>query len=247
MPGCRLKPITLDVGLERKYLVRSRFNSNLAQKKLSPQKKVSSLSKEDLVKDLPFGKELVYSKEEIISLAGDSRPIEVEIACGTGDFLVALAKENQDKFFIGVDYALPCLQRAIKTAQGKNVENILFFYGTAHDFIENDFRNFTFDRIMINFPDPWPKKRHIKRRIINKNFLLSLWHQLADGASVISATDVYSLYLYHNSLFKYESLFKEAGSTDFNEIKKNYYSKISKYQKKNLSGSSKVFYTHFKK
>ena len=95
----------------------------------------------------------------------------LEIACGTGDFLCAMAKENPSINFLGVDYALPVIERAVVKAEVANLDNLLFYVGRAQDFFAYDMKHELFDLVMINFPDPWPKKKHHKRRIVQPQVL----------------------------------------------------------------------------
>ena len=93
----------------------------------------------------------------------------VEIACGTGDFICAMAEKNPVVNFIGVDYALPVIERAVIKAEEKHLNNLLFYIGRAEDFFAYDMTNEMFDFVMVNFPDPWLKKKHHKRRIVQAN------------------------------------------------------------------------------
>ncbi len=186
----------------------------------------------------------------------DKKLWEMEIGCGTGEFIVSVANQHREKNFIGLDWALPCLQRAIKKADQFNLNNVLFYHGSAFDGLKYDFKDFRFNKIMINFPDPWPKKKHWKRRIVSTDFLKIVKDKLLPNGELITITDLYSLFLYHNTLIEESNLYFEPCENPFeNSFEKrehstpycSYYKEISKYQRKNLSGSKKVFYTHHRK
>ncbi len=240
MFGCRLKPIPLSLALEKKYLVKNRFNS-FHNNQLIFKKGIEA--KAIVNEHQPFTAAEMQEKNARFTTSS----LELEIACGMGDFLIEIARKFKGNFFVGVDWSLACLQRAVKKAQDYNLDNVLFYHGDAYDFLKYDFKDFNFTKIMINFPDPWPKKKHWKRRIINLNFLKLLSTKLTATGKLITATDVYPLFLYHNSLIKESENFLQSKTqnnyNNYNAIPHPYYAEASKYQKKNLSGSNKVFYT----
>ena len=171
----------------------------------------------------------------------------VEFCCGTGEFLVRAAQTSQikgqqkDTLFIGVDYIYPCVERGIKLANTQQQDNILFYHGEARDFLW-DLQNFKFKQFMINFPDPWPKKRHLKRRIVNEDFLKILQKSALPNAELITATDVPLLYYYHSEILNGVDFLKNT-LLDPQQLPTEYYNYSSRYERKRLSKSQDIFYT----
>ena len=102
-------------------------------------------------------------------LFNNNNPIEIEIGTGKGKYIISLAIDNPNINFIGVEkYATPLLG-AIKRLEGINLPNLKLICFDAYN-INNVFDH-EIDKIYLNFSDPWPKKRHIKRRLTSPMFL----------------------------------------------------------------------------
>ena len=96
-------------------------------------------------------------------------PIHLEIGCGKGQFLIEMAKKNPDICFLGMEYEESVLVRAIQKANCEDLPNLRFLCWDAARILE------IFDHeisvMYLNFSDPWPKKRHTKRRLTSSPFL----------------------------------------------------------------------------
>ena len=109
---------------------------------------------------------------------GNDHPIHIEIGMGKGQFLLSLAKRNPDINYIGIERYSSVILRAverydeeIKEAETKDfLSNIRFICMDATE-IEEVFAPEEVDKIYLNFSDPWPKKRHARRRLTSKEFL----------------------------------------------------------------------------
>lgn len=99
-----------------------------------------------------------------------SRELHVELGTGKGDFITQLAEKNPDKNFLGLEVEREVVLKAARKIQEKNLKNVrlvLFDINQISEiFAENEI-----DRLYINFCDPWPKKKHAKRRLTHVNFL----------------------------------------------------------------------------
>lgn len=171
--------------------------------------------------------------------------LNLEFCCGIGDFIVQCAKKNKEEFFIGIDYSYPCIQRGIVKAGREELENVAFYCGDGNGFLW-DFQNFIFNVAMINFPDPWFKKRHIKRRIVNKQFIEKLSKIIKKDGIIFTVTDVEDLHNYHLEIFT-ENKYLLNRTKEMNLLEYLYFGNSSSYQQKNLSNSKKNFYTIFQK
>ena len=112
----------------------------------------------------------------------------LEIGFGDGKNLIEKAKINSDMNFYGIEVFKPGIASVLKQVQIQDLDNICLFYGDAKDFLVKIEKPF-FDFIFILFPDPWPKKKHWKRRLINKNFLILIKQNLKEKGSLIVKTD----------------------------------------------------------
>lgn len=101
---------------------------------------------------------------------GNTNPIRIEIGMGKGKFLHALAKENPEINYIGIEKYSSVLLRAIQKMEEEELPNLKFIRMDAED-IEEVFGEGEVDKIYLNFSDPWPKDRHAKRRLPSRQFL----------------------------------------------------------------------------
>ena len=104
------------------------------------------------------------------ALFGNANPIRLEIGMGKGKFLHALAKENPDVNYIGIEKYSTVLLRAVQKMEQEELQNLKFLRMEAEEIAEV-FGEGEVDRIYLNFSDPWPKDRHAKRRLPSREFL----------------------------------------------------------------------------
>ncbi|MBL6785765.1 MAG: tRNA (guanosine(46)-N7)-methyltransferase TrmB [Rickettsiales bacterium] len=125
--------------------------------------------------------------EEIKKFKGK---INLEIGFGSGEFLFSLAKANQDQLFIGCEPFETGVLQLIDKIHTNNLTNIFILADDVFPLLEklpNDF----FNSIYVLFPDPWPKSKHHKRRIISHNNLDIFSAKLKTNANLKVATDHY--------------------------------------------------------
>ena len=111
---------------------------------------------------------------------------QLEIGFGFGESLIHRAQNNKDINYIGCEAYTKGVASLLDKIKTNNINNLKVFYGDARILIENLEDN-SLDKIFILFPDPWPKKRHNKRRIISKEFLELLSHKLKNGGELFFA------------------------------------------------------------
>ncbi|MDB2414507.1 tRNA (guanosine(46)-N7)-methyltransferase TrmB [Rickettsiales bacterium] len=112
----------------------------------------------------------------------------MEIGFGGGEHLVGIAKTNPDTGFIGCEPFTNGVASCLKQIKSENPDNIKLFHGDARLLIEKLPEN-SLNRVFILFPDPWPKFKHHKKRIINNELFKSLSRVIAAGGSLEIATD----------------------------------------------------------
>lgn len=119
---------------------------------------------------------------------GDDRPLGLEIGFGNGEHLANLAAARPDWGFIGVEVHRPGIGALLLKAQAQGSANLRVLAADASAWLEG-LPAGLFHLIVIQFPDPWPKKRHQKRRLIQAPFAARLARLLAGGGELQLATD----------------------------------------------------------
>lgn len=118
----------------------------------------------------------------------------LEIGCGHGHFLTAYAQTYTDEMCVGIDVNRGRIFKARKKADRAKVNNLLFLECDSMEFLELLPPSVLIRKTWILYPDPWPKKRHYKNRIIQQPFLEKLSRQSAAGARIYLRSD-YKPYL----------------------------------------------------
>ncbi len=113
----------------------------------------------------------------------------LEIGFGNGDSLVQQAKDNPQLDFIGIEVHEPGIGHCLLKAQESDVRNLKLINQDAVEVLAAAIPPESLHRINIYFPDPWPKKRHHKRRLIQPAFLAQLHSRLQHGGTLHIATD----------------------------------------------------------
>lgn len=130
-----------------------------------------------------------FNPVSFLEIFGNSNPVEIEIGCGKGKFLVARAQENPGVNFLGIDRVGKWMKRGITRAGKRNLSNLRFLRAEARKFIEEAVSVESISVFHIYFPDPWPKRRHQKRRVVNADLLRLLHSRLVPGGLIEVATD----------------------------------------------------------
>lgn len=99
-----------------------------------------------------------------------ARELYVELGTGKGDFITQIAERNPQINFIGLEVEATCVLAAARKVREKNLSNVRLIVFDVSNIAEL-FAEHEVDRLYINFCDPWPKKRHAKRRLTNVRFL----------------------------------------------------------------------------
>ncbi|QCI17349.1 tRNA (guanosine(46)-N7)-methyltransferase TrmB [Buchnera aphidicola (Aphis helianthi)] len=116
-------------------------------------------------------------------------PVILDIGFGSGNSLVQTAINSYNRNFLGVEVYPPGIGSCLRLAYVANLENIKVIHYNAVEVIENMISNHTLSKIQIFFPDPWPKKRHHKRRMIQYVFLKKILKKLIFGGILHIVTD----------------------------------------------------------
>jgi tRNA (guanine-N7-)-methyltransferase len=177
---------------------------------------------------------------------GNSNPLSLEIGFGNGKFLIEIAALNPHLNFLGIDFYHKGIRKLVSRINKLQLQNIRILYGDARDRIPRVFEDGQLDAIYINFPDPWPKKRHIKRRLIKPEFMSMLTTKVIRDGYIHLATDSES---YANemmeTLSKATGLKNSYGTGKFREQREDF--PQSKYERSFINAGDKIFYLEFQR
>jgi tRNA (guanine-N7-)-methyltransferase len=132
--------------------------------------------------------EMPDSKWDFNKLFGD-KEIIYEIGCGAGDTTIALAKNNPEKIVIAVEVHRPSITQLIEKIKNEKLENIRLAFSDAVQILKERVPDNSLAEIHAYFPDPWPKKRHHKRRLFRKELIDLMLIKLQKGGVIHTATD----------------------------------------------------------
>jgi len=124
------------------------------------------------------------------SLLGNPEfPLIVDIGFGDGELLVATAEDHAESNFIGIEVYDAGIGHCLKLIEQRKINNLKLISGDAVEVMKFGIPDNSINQINLFFPDPWPKKRHHKRRIINNEFILLMSKKLAENGIVNISTD----------------------------------------------------------
>ena len=126
---------------------------------------------------------------DVAALYGRLAPLQLEIGCGMGDAVIAMAAACPEQDFLAVDVHTPGLGNVLRLAERAGLTNVRAAAGDALDLLRRQFTADSLDAVHIYFPDPWPKARHHKRRIIRPDVTALLADRLRPGGALYCATD----------------------------------------------------------
>lgn len=136
-----------------------------------------------------FGIDLGDVQLDPPALFGRIAALTLEIGFGNGDTLVELAAADPDTDFIGIEVHEPGVGHCLLRARDAGIGNLRLIVHDAIEVLKDHVSPDTLDRINLYFPDPWPKKRHHKRRIVQTSFLELCSRALKRGGTLHIATD----------------------------------------------------------
>ncbi len=136
-----------------------------------------------------YGVELSEQALDFHKLFGRKAPVIVEIGFGMGGSLLTMAKAAPDKDFIGIEVHKPGIACLMRASNEQQLTNLRIFKIDANDVLQQAIPDNSLAGVQLFFPDPWPKKRHHKRRIVQAEFVQLVWRKLQVGGFFHLATD----------------------------------------------------------
>ena len=126
---------------------------------------------------------------DFAGMFGNARPVEVEIGTGKGTFLLARGQARPEVNFLGIEYAKAYCCHAADRFRRHGITNVHMLHTDAAYFFKVCLPPRSLQRVHIYFPDPWPKRRHHRRRLIQPSFLADVRRVLRIGGQLIIVTD----------------------------------------------------------
>jgi tRNA (guanine-N7-)-methyltransferase len=123
------------------------------------------------------------------SIFPQTRPTIVEIGCGKGCFLSKAAKRDSHCNFIGIERLSKRIEKTKKKLENFQLENTALVCAVAEEVFPHWFSDYPLHKILIQCPDPWPKKRHHRRRLIQEPFISAMYHALEPQGFIEINTD----------------------------------------------------------
>ena len=125
----------------------------------------------------------------------DYAPYCLEIGSGKGQFLLDMAKKYREMMFLGIERNITCAGFTAKKLVENDIKNAKLVHADAQVVMPN-IKDDSVEVIFLNFSDPWPKKRHSKRRLTSESFLNEYYRVIKKGGRLIFKTDNYDLFTY---------------------------------------------------
>ena len=135
---------------------------------------------------------IVYNQNipmDFEAIFGNKDPVIIEIGFGMGESTLKIAKENPDKNYIGIEVFLYGFSKLLANASKENVTNLKLMRFDAVQVLQDMVPDNSVDGFHVFFPDPWPKKRHHKKRLIQVPFATLLASKLRQGGYIYCVTD----------------------------------------------------------
>ena len=181
----------------------------------------------------------IDSKQRLQDVLDSGKKVFLEIGMGKGDFITKIASLDPDNIYIGIELSRQVLSLAIKKLKRYEEENNvklsnIYFMSFDAAKLQEYFNENSIEKIYLNFSDPWPKKRHTKRRLTYKSFLEVYKKVLKKDGLVEFKTDnrqlfEYSLVSMQNFGMTFLEVYLDLHKTDIFNVETEYERKFSPF------------------
>ena len=130
-----------------------------------------------------------FRQMERAEICLDGRPLEIDLGCGDGSFLLEMAREFPDRDFLGVERLLGRVRKVCKKIKRRHLENARVLRLDSRYVVEWLLPEASVSRLHLLCPDPWPKVRHHRRRLAQVEFLGAVKKALVPGGEFLFMTD----------------------------------------------------------
>ena len=128
-------------------------------------------------------------RAQLEAILSPGRAFTWELGCGHGHFLAAYAQAHPEKLCIGIDMVSDRIRRAVRKRDRARLENLFFLHAEARLFLDTLPSGVGIAETFIMFPDPWPKVRHHKHRILQSEFLVAAAERATENSRLYFRTD----------------------------------------------------------
>jgi len=177
---------------------------------------------------------------------GNDKPLALEIGCGVGDFVVQMAVLHPELNFIALDFYNKGCIKTCKRIDKSGLPNVRVLRAEARSFLEACILPGSLQAVIINCPDPWPKLRHRKRRLVNTGFVAYLSGFLRPCADFYFATDFDDYGLDVAGFMVEQDGFENILAPDSYRHTLDGYP-VSKYMRRFLDEGKQIYYVHYRK
>tara|TARA_Y100000589_G_scaffold58006_1_gene48413 strand:- start:358 stop:993 length:636 start_codon:yes stop_codon:yes gene_type:complete len=128
-----------------------------------------------------------------------TKPLHLDVGCGSGTFLLNLANQNKNWNYIGLEIREKLVHNAKFKLKNESIDNLFFAFGNANYLIQDCLGKFPTDilfSVSFNFPDPWFKKKHHKRRIVQPQLIHTISQLMVNGGYISIKSDIEELFIY---------------------------------------------------
>ena len=136
-----------------------------------------------------YGIEMTNSELDFIKLFQREAPITLEIGFGNGESLAAMAKAAPERNFLGIEVHRPGVGRLLHLIKEYELNNLRIIHDDAVEVLKQYIPKYSINTVQLFFPDPWHKKKHNKRRIVQTEFVQLVHSLLTTGGIFHLATD----------------------------------------------------------
>ena len=182
----------------------------------------------------------ITSHAQILLDKSNFKKIILEIGFGNGENLINLAKENSQNLYIGSEVYMAGIGQVLGAINANELTNIRLITGDIRLLIDK-INESVFDEVLIICPDPWPKLKHHKRRMINSEFLDSIYKVLNPDGHLFMSTDWENYAESINESINQNSDFKILNSSPYENIT------LTKFQQRAIEEGRKIYPFSLKK
>jgi tRNA (guanine-N7-)-methyltransferase len=148
-----------------------------------------------------------FAPLDLRAVYGRVAPLEVDLGCGDGSFLVAIAERNPGRDFLGIERLAGRVRSACRRIERARLRNARVLRLEISYVVERLLPANSVTAFHLMFPDPWPKRRHASRRLVTENFLASMHRALKAEGTVRVSTDYSAYFRQVTQLVSQSSLF----------------------------------------
>lgn len=177
---------------------------------------------------------------------GNDHPIALEIGCGIGDFIAKTALERPDINFIAIDYYNKGCDSTCRRLDRQEITNVRVLRVEAREFIGSSIPENSLAALYINCPDPWPKKRHRKRRLVSSTFVEFIRPYLMPGGDFYFATDFEDYGEDVAGFMRFQPGYSNMLAPDLSRFELEGYHR-SKYMLKFISEGKRIHFIHYRR